>query len=395
MDILVLNAGSSTLKFAVFDGDICELVTGVIDWRGGDREALLACHFGDRRPPLQARRQLADYADAVHWVLATLAELKLADRIGAVGHRVVHGGTVYRDSVEITDTFQADLKSLIHLAPLHLPPVIATLTAAHELFPFVTHVAVFDTAFYADLPESQVVYPVPFRWYEEFGVRRFGFHGISHAYCAGRVHQLLPPSDDGPLKLVICHLGSGCSATAVAGQRAVATTMGYTPLEGLMMGTRCGSIDPGLLISLARLQNLSVQQLEHDLNRESGLLGVSGVSSDYRAVEQAAAAGHDRAQLAIEMFVDRVRSAIGSLTVTLGGIDALVFTAGIGERSVAARLRICERLECLGIELDESLNQHAAPDCIVSSTRSSARILVLKTEEERMIALEVKRISKI
>jgi len=262
------------------------------------------------------------------------------------------------------------------------------MTAAETALPGVPHIAVFDTAFFAELPPRAFVYPLPYSWYADWGVRRFGFHGISHAYCAARAEEMLGRSAG--LRLIVCHLGNGCSASAVRDGTAIATTMGYTPLEGLMMGTRSGSVDPGILLHVLRHRGLNAEQLDHALNHESGLLGVSGISSDFRAVQEATRAGHERARLALDIYADRVRATIGALAVTLGSVDALVFTAGVGEHSADLRAAVCEGLECLGLRLDAASNAECKPDADVASASSTGRILVLHTQEEMMIARETR-----
>jgi acetate kinase len=241
------------------------------------------------------------------------------------------------------------------------------------------------------LPTKAYVYPLPYEWCTDWGVRRFGFHGISHAYCAGRAIELLGPRVP-RARLVICHLGNGCSATAVNDGVALATTMGFTPLEGLMMGTRAGSVDPGVLLHVQSHRGVSTAELDRTLNHGSGLLGVSGVSSDFRQVESAARQAHERARLALEIYADRVRAAVGSLAVTLGGIDALVFTAGVGENSASLRAAVCDGLECLGLQLDPSRNAGCQPDADVAAERSPARILVIHTREELLIARETRQV---
>lgn len=390
MSILVLNAGSSTLKFALFsDNAEIETCHGLVDWKGQQSLATLTMRAPQAEPKvLQAR--LADHGDAVGWILRELSQYGFAEPIRIIGHRVVHGGTDFRDSVLIDESVNQAMQGLARLAPLHHPPVLTTFRATRSALPDVPQVAVFDTSYFADLPERAIVYPVPYEWYEEYGVRRFGFHGISHQYCATRTAELMQRSGDHSLRLIICHLGSGCSATAVRGGQPISTTMGFTPLEGLMMGTRSGSIDPGILIYMMQEHDWDAKQYQETLNRHSGLLGVSGISSDYREVEKQAATGHVRSQLAIDMFADRIRSTIGSLAVSLGGVDGLVFTAGIGENSASLRTQVCFGLECLGLRLEEDKNQNCFADCNIASSDSSGQILVMQTREEQMVAVETK-----
>jgi acetate kinase len=385
MNILILNAGSSTLKFALFDASArTELASGVIDWQGA---AAANCAF--HAPGIVATRcntPVTDYGEAVTWILARLDEHVTPARIGLVGHRIVHGGTKFTEPTLIDDQVTAALERISELAPLHNPPALTAIAAARLALPDAGHVAVFDTAFFASLPLRAVVYPIPFQWFEQFGIRRFGFHGISHSYCASRAAELLQRQGFVHKRLVICHLGNGCSATAVLSGQPIATTMGFTPLDGLMMGTRSGAVDPGILLHLVQQHGLPVKQLEDSLNRQSGLLGVSGVSSDFRVVASAAETGNPRARLAVDMFADRIRATIGALAVTLGGVDGLIFTAGIGANSAALRSRVCDGLQCLHLELDEEKNLRNAPDSDVACMGSGGRIVLIRTREELAIA---------
>jgi acetate kinase len=317
----------------------------------------------------------------------------LVPGIEAVGHRIVHGGAEFRESVLIHREVKAGIGRLSDLAPLHNPPALAAIEAVEAALPGVPQAAVFDTTFYAGLAPKAYVYPLPYEWYSQWGVRRFGFHGISHAYCAARAAEILR-RDQKDLRMVSCHLGGGCSATAIQGGVAVATTLGFTTLDGLMMGTRSGAVDPGILTYLQRRHGLTVDQLDNALMTESGLLGVSGVSLDLARIELAAAQGHERARLAFDMFADQVRSAIGALAVKMGGVDALIFTDRMGENSPALRDAACEGLECLGLRLDSGRNAANAPDSDIAADVSPGRILVIHTREEIMIARETRRVLK-
>jgi acetate kinase len=310
--------------------------------------------------------------------------------VAAVGHRIVFGGE-FTSAVQMEPAVRTRIAALSELAPLHNPPALDTLTAAHEALPDVPHVAVFDTSFHATLPPAAYTYPVPAGWARDWKIRRFGFRGLSHAYCAGRAAELLGrPVEE--LRLVICHLGHGCSASAVLGGRSVDTTMGFTPLDGLMMGTRSGALDPGIVLQVQTHRGLSAQEVEHVLNHESGLFGVSGISGDTRGLLGAAAAGEERARLAVDVYPHRVRQAIGALTATLGGIDALVFTAGVGENSAEVRAETCRGLECLRLQLDPNANASCRPDCDVARPGSPARILVIATREDLTMLDEVMRV---
>lgn len=393
MSILVLNAGSSSLKAGLFSAE-CERLAGCeIDWAKGDRS----------RARLKLRSRSAATADSEvsvpDDVVAARCAIEAVLRCGgvrsrdvlAVGHRVVHGGDALRETSRIDSGVEETISRLCPLAPLHNPPALRGIAAARAALPHATQVAVFDTAFFSDLPQRAYLYPVPYEWHERWGIRRFGFHGLSHGWCAARATELLrrPPVS---LRLITCHLGGGCSAAAVAGGKPVATTMGFSPLEGLMMGTRCGSVDPGVLLHIQREAGLSLGEVDQALNCSSGLLGVSGVSPDMAEIEKAAAAGNPRAQLAFEMFADRVRSTIGALAATLGGLEALVFTDRIGVGSAALRARVCAGLEFMGLTMEASANAGAVPDCDVAAQASKVRVFVIHTEEELVVARETRRV---
>jgi acetate kinase len=364
VSVLVLNAGSSTLKFSLFSG----------------RSAAVAADGILEHPP----------RDAVAAILASIRKPLAADPVDAVGHRVVHGGRALTESVAIDDKVIEEIARLSELAPLHNPPALAAIAAAREAIPGVPQVAVFDTAFFADLPLDRHVYPLPYEWYAERGIRRFGFHGINHAYCAGRAAEFLGLPPEG-FRVVTCHLGNGCSATATRGGKAVATTMGFTPLEGLTMGSRAGSVDPGILLHAMERMGLSAEELDEVLQRRSGLLGVSGVSSDFRAVQAAAKSGNRRAALALAIYAHSVRAAIGALAVALGGVDALVFTAGVGENAVDLRQEVCEDLAFMGLRLDPVRNRTLQPDSDLAAEDSRGRILILRAREDLHIAREALR----
>ncbi|MGE5195366.1 MAG: acetate/propionate family kinase [Deltaproteobacteria bacterium] len=390
MKILLLNAGSSSLKASLVEsGDGRTLASGLADWAGS------ATHYrytGPDGTEHSAEVSWKGLSRAVQSFISDLLQKKpetLSDRsaISSVGHRVVHGGP-FTSSVQITPEIRSRLADLADLAPLHNPPSLEALAAAEAELPGVPQVAVFDTAFHATLPSHAFTYPLPQRWTRDWGIRRFGFHGLSHAYCARRAAEMLqkPPE---ALRLVICHLGHGCSASAVQGGRCVDTTMGFTPLEGLMMATRCGSIDPSIVLHVQEHHGLTVDQVEAALSRESGLLGVSGVSADMRQVLAAAKAGQEPARLALAIYAHRVRQAVGALTVTMGGLDALVFTAGVGENAAEVRESICAGLECLGLDLDRNANASSRPDADVALPCSRARILVIATREDVTMLREV------
>jgi acetate kinase len=389
--VLVLNAGSSTLKFSLFESNGEHVLgEGQADW------SVEPARLTVRRPGAEEKNAVLDvrhHGDAMTQVLRELLHGEppvlggLTD-LAAVGHRVVHGGERYKASVRITPAVKDAIGELAELAPLHNPANLEGITAAEAALPGVPQVAVFDTAFHATIPAAAHTYPVPYAWCTDWGLRRFGFHGISHAYCVGRAAEMLRRDPAGDLRLVICHLGNGGSVSAVREGTCRDTSMGFTPLEGLMMGTRSGSVDPGLLLYVLRRKGVSADELDQVLNHESGLLGLSGVASDMRQVLAAVAAGNPRAQLALDVYCHRVRQTIGAMTATLGGIDALVFTAGVGEHAADVRARVCAGLACLGLELDTTANAGCRPDADVATARSPARILVIATREDLVIMRE-------
>lgn len=392
MSVLLLNAGSSSLKCTLVEtGDSRVVGRASADWAGPVTRYLLSAPGAERAPEEVPWR---GHAEAVRRALDDLLPARSAGArsagLVAVGHRIVHGGE-FRSSVRVGAGLRSRIAALAELAPLHNPPGLETLAAAEAELPDVPHVAVFDTAFHAGLLPAARTYAVPGSWARDWGIHRYGFHGLSHAYCARRAAEMLA-RPEAELRLVICHLGHGCSAAAVLGGRCVDTTMGFTPLEGLMMATRSGSLDPGVVLHVQRQHGLSAQQVENALNHESGLLGVSGVSGDMREVLASARAGDARAGLAVDVYTHRVRQAIGALTATLAGIDALVFTAGVGENSAEVRAASCRGLEFLGLELDPAANERCQPDADVARRGSRARILVIAAREDLSMLGEVMRV---
>src|SRR5262245_27332848 len=399
MYVLLLNAGSSSLKATLMElADGTVVASGLGDWAGSVTRYQYRGLDGKERSEQVSWR---GHAKAVERFISDLLHaepvvLRERSALAAVGHRVVHGGP-FASSVRITPQIRSRITALADLAPLHNPPSLETLAAAEGELPGVPQVAVFDTAFHATLPPEARTYPVPDRWTRDWGIRRFGFHGLSHAYCARRAAEMLVgpisnPSHEHEPRLVICHLGHGCSASAVRGGCCVDTTMGFTPLEGLMMATRSGSIDPSIVLHVQQHHGLTAGQVESALNRESGLLGVSGISGDMRQVLAAARGGHDQARLALGIYTHRVRQAIGALAVTMGGIDALVFTAGVGEHASEVRQFICAGLEYLGLELDAQANAGCRPDADVASPSSRGRILVIATREDVTMLREITQV---
>jgi acetate kinase len=389
MNVLLLNAGSSSLKCSLVESEDKRVVAhGLGDWAGSVTRYEYTGADGKKR---SQEVPWKGHAEAVHHFVHDLMNadpVVLSDRstLAAVGHRVVHGGP-FTSSVRITPEIRSRINDLADLAPLHNPPSLQTLAAAEAELPGVPQVAVFDTAFHATLPPEAYTYPVPDRWTREWGIRRYGFHGLSHAYCTRRAAEMLGRRME-DLRLVICHLGHGCSASAVRGGSCVDTTMGFTPLDGLMMATRSGSIDPSIVVHVQQHHGLSAEQVESVLNRESGLLGVSGLSADMRQI-LAAREGNAQARLALGIYTHRVRQAIGALAVTMGGVDAVVFTAGVGEHAGEVRASICDGLQCLGLDLDAQANAACRPDTDVARAGSRGRILVIATREDVTMLQEV------
>jgi acetate kinase len=389
--ILVCNAGSSSLKFSLFDAeDELLLADGGIDWL--TKPARLVFR-GANQPETREELKLEKHTDAVARILDDLQAgpspaLDSLEDLRAVGHRVVHGGDRYSSAVLITTEVKRTIEELTELAPLHNPASLDGITAVEQALPKVPQIAAFDTAFHATLSEAARTYPVPQKWTREWGIRRYGFHGLSHSYCTGQAAKIIGRRG---LRLVIAHLGNGASVSAVCDGVCVDTSMGFTPLEGLMMATRSGTIDPGILIYLLRHKGLDAEQLDNALNYKSGLLGISGISSDLRQILSELPHNPD-ARLAIDVYVHRIVQTIGAMAATLGGVDALVFTAGVGERAVEIRKRVCERLKYLGLELDRTANETCKPDADISMPASKARILVIATREDLTIMRETRRL---
>ena len=403
MKILVLNDGSSSQKSCLYEFKAEEppipsrpLWEADIDWshRPGLAELKVAtAQGGSREETLKSESRSA----AITHMLRTLwaGPTKIISEpsaIDIVGHRVVHGGREYEQSTFVTDEVKAAIGRLCELAPAHNPANLEGIVAIEQILGAVRQVAVFDTAFHSQMPEAAAVYPGPYEWLEE-GIRRYGFHGISHQYCAGRAAEILG-RDLKDLRLITCHLGNGCSLAAVRAGRSVDTTMGFTPLEGLMMGSRSGSIDPGLILHLLRQPNHSVEQLDRVLNQESGLRGISGLSSDLREVLAAMARGDSRAKLAFDVYVHSLRSHIGAMLASLGGLDALAFTAGVGEHSAVVRAAACEAFAFLGMKLNSEKNARSPLDSDIATDDSTVRVLVIRAEEDWAIASECWKLTR-
>jgi acetate kinase len=401
MKILVLNSGSSSLKYQLIDAHTEEVVAkGLAECIGVAQRCGQIVQETKLAGKISFETEMNCHDDAMDRVFALLTDpekgvVKRVDEIAAVGHRVVHGGEKFVQPTLITDDVLEGIEKVSQLAPLHNPPNIAGIRACMRLMPGIPQVAVFDTAFHATIPDCAFMYALPYDYYTAFGVRRYGFHGTSHQYVAGIALDMLAKRGVAPeaSRIVTCHLGNGCSMTAIRGGRAVDTSMGLTPTEGLVMGTRSGDLDPAILVYLARRLDAPASDIDRIINKESGLLGVSGLSSDMRDIEEAAAKGHARAALALEVFCYRIRKYIGAYAAAMGGLDAIVFTAGIGENSPVVRERACRHLGFLGVELDEAKNASERGRAVdLAKASSRVRVLLVPTNEERMIARETMRV---
>ena len=395
MKILALNSGSSSQKTCLYEiGETLpadppdRLWEGKIEWQGEDSAPVIKNSGGvsqqDRVKGLSRAQAVERLLSAV-WGGETRA-LVSASEIDVVGHRVVHGGPRYKEPILITPGVKSAIAAASELAPLHTGAELEGMEIIEKLLGDVPQVAVFDTGFHRRMPPPAVVYPGPYEWFEN-GIRRYGFHGVNHQYCAARAAKLLR-RDLASLKLVTCHLGAGCSLAAISEGRSVDTTMGFTPLEGLMMGSRSGSVDPGILTYLLRQGRLQAHDIDEMLNQKSGLLGISGVSGDMREILAAMKQGHPRARLAFDIYTHRLQAGIGAMVAVLGGIDALVFTAGVGENSPEVRSAACGKLEFLGLKLDETANAQVSDDQDVAAHDSRVRVLMIRAREEWAIAEE-------
>ena len=393
--ILTINAGSSSVKYQCFEmtDEVC-LAKGQID-RLGSPSPNLSYERHDN-VTYQTDVPPMEYESVFHSIFATLLDTKKGilqnlNDIAAVGHRVVHGGSRFAESALITSEVETAINQCVPLAPLHNPYNLGGIRACRQTLPNAVHVAVFDTAFHQTMPDYAYMYALPYSLYEQHGIRRYGFHGTSHRYVSRRAAEILgcPLTS---LKLITCHLGNGCSITAVDQGKSVDTSMGLTPLEGLMMGTRSGDIDPAIIFHLMDEGGMSADAINQILNRESGLLGVSAVASDVRDLFKAVSEGNPQAALALKMFAYRVRQYIGKYAAVLGGLDALIFTAGIGENAPSIRASICENLDFLGVHLDEEKNQSSEVEKLIHQEDAAVKLLVVPTNEELMIARDTLRL---
>lgn len=398
MKILVINAGSSSLKYQLFDMDTAEVLAKGLCERIGTGGAI--SHKRPNMETYEAEVDLPTHDEALSLVLSLLVSpeygvIKSIEEINAVGHRVAHGGEKYKRSTVIDDEVIAYLETIVSINPLHGPPAIKGMVACKRLMPTTPQVGVFDTSFYSEIEDFRTIYPLPYELYTENKIRRYGFHGTSHRYVSEKAAEMLG-KDKSELKIITCHLGNGSSITAVDKGIAIDTSMGFTPQEGIPMGTRSGSIDPSVIPYIMKTKNLTADEVEDLINRKSGLLGVSGISNDFRNVNDAADAGNERAKLAVKMLANSIKKYIGSYIAEMNGIDALVFTAGIGENATALRSMVCKDLDFLGIKIDEEKNatMPRGSQADVSANDARVKTLVIPTNEEYMIALDTLKFSK-
>ena len=395
MKILVLNSGSSSIKYQLFNmEDENVLMKGVVERIGIDNSFL---EFeNEAGEEFKIESEIPDHSKGIELVIDSLLDdengvLNSMDEITAVGHRVVHGGEKFANSTLIDDEVIEQMEDVSDLAPLHNPPNLAGIKVCKDMMPETPQVGVFDTAFHQSMPEEAYMYAIPYEYYEKHDIRRYGFHGTSHKFVAKKAADLLN-KDQKDAKVITCHLGNGASVAAVDGGESVDTSMGLTPLEGLVMGTRSGDIDPAIIPFLMKKEGLDADEVDNILNKKSGLLGVSGVSNDSRDIKEAAQSGNERAELARKLFNYRVKKYIGAYAAAMGGVDAIVFTAGIGENSKAVRKDVMEDMEFLGIEIDEKANDVRGETREISTEDSRVKVFTIPTNEELVIARETEEI---
>ena len=396
MIILVLNAGSSSQKSCLYslgesipDKPPEPLWEAHLDWTVAQAGGILTVKSNGIKQKIEVKeRDTALKALLNTLVTGETKVLESLDNIDVVGHRVVHGGSKYSQATVITPEVKKAIADLIPLAPNHNPAHLEGINTIEQILPEVTQAAVFDTAFHGTIRDAAKVYPLPYEWYEK-GILRYGFHGTSHEYCAKRTAQILQQPLES-LKIVTCHLGNGCSLAAIKQGICVDTTMGFSPLEGLMMGTRCGSIDPQIPIYMMQNYDLDADKINKILNKESGLKGVSGISADLRAILDAMGEGNKRASLAFDIYIHRLKSSIGAMVASLNGLDVLVFTGGVGENAKLVRAKTCEGLTYLGLQLDLDKNNNKPVDANIATEDSAVKILVIHTQEDWAIALKAR-----
>ncbi|PUU86370.1 MAG: acetate kinase, partial [Halanaerobium sp.] len=385
MKIFVINCGSSSLKYKLFDmRDEDVLAEGIIERIGIENSFLK--YETKEGTDIKIEHEIPTHKEGIELLIETLLSdehgvLEDMDEIKAVGHRVAHGGEKFAHSTLIDDEVMKEIEDISDLAPLHNPANLMGIEVCKELMPETSQVAVFDTAFHQTMPEEAYTYALPYEYYEKYGVRRYGFHGTSHGYVANRAAEMMD-EDINDLKIVTCHLGNGASIAAVKNGESIDTSMGFTPLEGLVMGTRCGDIDPAIVPFIMDKEDMTTSEIDSVLNKESGLYGVSGVSSDMRDIEGAADEGNNQAQVALDIFNYRVKKYIGSYSAAMGGVDAVVFTAGIGENAIETREEILAGLEYMGIKIDKNANDIRGKEQIITTSDSTVKAMVIPTNEE-------------
>ena len=390
MNVLVINCGSSSLKFQLIDSDSEKvLAKGLCERIGIDGSLTYQPAGGEK---VKTAKDMPTHTEAIQFVIDALTDAKTGvvkslDEIGAVGHRMVHGGEKFASSVVITDEVKNAVEECNDLAPLHNPANLIGVNACEKLMPNTPMVGVFDTAFHQTMPEKAYMYGLPYAYYDKYKVRRYGFHGTSHSFVSKRAAEVVGKPYDAT-KTIVCHLGNGASVCAVLNGKSVDTSMGLTPLEGLVMGTRSGDIDPAILEFIAKKENLDIEGLMKVLNKDSGVFGLSGLSSDFRDLSSAAAEGNKQAQIALEVFAYRVAKYVGSYAAAMNGVDNIVFTAGIGENDGEIREEVCSYLQFLGIELDKEANTKRGEEVMISTPDSKVKVLVIPTNEELAIARE-------
>ena len=392
MIVLVVNCGSSSLKYQLINMDNEEVMAKGLVEKIGLSDSLLTHKWNGQKK--EVAQSIPDHKVAVKLVLDILTEsgvIKSMSEIDAVGHRVVHGGEEFAASTVITDDVMKALEKCSAFAPLHNPANIIGINACAEIMPGVPQVAVFDTAFHQTMPAQAYMYGLPYELYKENGIRRYGFHGTSHRYVAGEIAKVLGKKVE-DLRIINCHLGNGSSLCAIKNGKSVDTTMGFTPLAGVLMGTRCGDIDPAIVTTVMDQKGLSTKDMDMLMNKKSGVLGISGVSSDFRDLGDAAKEGNERAQLALDMFHYQVRKEIGAFAAAMGGVDVITFTAGGGENGIEDRAAICKGLEYLGAKLDPEKNNVRGKDAEISTADSTVKLYVIPTNEELMIARDTKEL---
>ncbi|MGI8383058.1 acetate kinase [Robertmurraya sp. P23] len=391
--VIAINAGSSSLKFQLFEMPNEDVITKGLIERIGLKDSIFTISVNGEK--VEEVTDIPDHGVAVKMLLNKLTEsgiIKSLDEINGIGHRVVHGGEEFNDSVLITDEVLSKIEDLSELAPLHNPANITGIRAFQQVLPNVPAVAVFDTAFHQTMPESSFLYSLPYEYYKEYGIRKYGFHGTSHKYVSERAAELLGrPLEQ--LRLISCHLGNGASIAAIEGGKSIDTSMGFTPLAGVTMGTRSGNIDPALIPFIMEKTGNSADEVLDILNKKSGMLGVSGFSSDLRDIELEAEKGNERAELALEVFGNRIHKYIGSYASRMYGVDAIIFTAGIGENSQAIRARVLQGLEFMGVYWDPALNKTRGEEAFINYPHSPVKVIVIPTNEEVMIARDVVKLA--